>query len=51
MSDRRSSERHLEISDADDRVVGLDELEDVVPPADDGDPEVLVPPPREPLAG
>ena len=49
MPDRRSSERHLELSDADDRVVELDEFEDVVPPTDDGDPEVLTAPPPDPL--
>ena len=49
MPDRRSSERHLELSDADERVVELDELEDVAPPTDDGDPEVLVAAPPEPL--
>ncbi len=49
MPDRRSSDRHLEISDADERVVELDELEGVVPPTDDGDPEVLTSPPPEPL--
>ncbi len=49
MPDRRSSERHLEISDADDRVVELDDLEDFVPPTDDGDPEVLTAAPPEPL--
>ncbi len=49
MPDRRSSDRHLEISDADERVVELDELEDVVPPTDDGDLDVLMSPPPEPL--
>lgn len=49
MPDRPSRERHVEISDADDRVVELDDLLDVVPPTDDEDPEVVAPPPPEPL--
>jgi hypothetical protein len=49
MPDPRRTERHLEPSDADERVVELDELEDVVPPTDDGDPEVVPAPPPDPL--
>jgi hypothetical protein len=35
MPEREPSERHVEISDADERVVDLEEVEDVVPPVDD----------------
>ena len=41
MPDPRRTERQFEPSDADERVVPLDELEDVVPPTDDGDPEAV----------
>ena len=49
MPDRRSSERHLEMSDADERVVDLDEPQDVVPLTDDGEPGVVPDPPPDPL--
>ena len=49
MPDRRSSDRHVHPSDADERVVDLDELLDVVPPTDDGDPEVMPESPPDPL--
>lgn len=39
MPDRERSERHLELSDADERVVELEELEEVPPPTDDVDAE------------
>ncbi len=50
MPDRRKSERHLEVSDADDRVVELDEPEEVSPPTDDGDPDAVTAAPPDPLA-
>ncbi len=49
MPDRPSSDRHFRSSDADDRVVDLDELLDVVPPTDDGEPAAVPAAPPDPL--
>ena len=48
MPDRQRTERHLEMSDADERVVELDEPEEIAPPTDENDPEVVPVPPVEP---